>query len=316
MACSHIVADQRAAKAKLDGLKLTKQAKTNQRDADRETKTECDKLIPLLEDFMKFVGDYSGALEYIGFCLTYVIINDLPFDKGMCKELASAMKGARKQLEDILNDMKDWQKELETSIKQLTSEINKLALDIKSAQAAYETQMARTGLCSACAAAAAAAAADLSGASSSGSGRVSSCFPAGTKVFASTGLINIENIKDKDEVWSYNEETGEKELNKVIKLLIHENSKEDMYELLINGEMLKVTEAHRFYIVTDEAYDWIKVKDLKIGDKVLFINNDTYPIEDIKHHSNKETVYNLEVENNHNYYVSNNGVLVHNRKTR
>ncbi|RHX77410.1 hypothetical protein DLM77_21260 [Leptospira yasudae] len=58
---------------------------------------------------------------------------------------------------------------------------------------------------------------------------------------------------------------------------------------------------------------WVKVKDLKVGDIVQLQDGSSVPITGITPYSLSMTpVYNLEVEENHTYYVGQEGVLVHN----
>jgi len=46
---------------------------------------------------------------------------------------------------------------------------------------------------------------------------------------------------------------------------------------------------------------------------LLMTDGSIVEVENIKHYNNKQTVYNFEVENNHNYFVAE-GYLVHNSK--
>ena len=58
------------------------------------------------------------------------------------------------------------------------------------------------------------------------------------------------------------------------------------------------------------------LKKLKAGDLVMDSNGNYYPIRRITSMTVVENVYNIEVEDNHNYYVSRDNILVHNRKTK
>jgi len=91
---------------------------------------------------------------------------------------------------------------------------------------------------------------------------------------------------------------------------------------------LKVTDVHPFYVkrslqsenhnwyeingmytfkvinpIISQDYDWIEAQDLKVGDKLLMVDGSLVEIEKIDHYPNQETVYNLEVEGNHDYFV-------------
>jgi intein/homing endonuclease len=69
---------------------------------------------------------------------------------------------------------------------------------------------------------------------------------------------------------------------------------------------LKVTDVHPFYVrksATSNDYAWTKAKDLKVGDMLLMSDGNLVKIDKINHYNNQETVYNLEVADNHNYFV-------------
>ncbi|MBP9037179.1 MAG: hypothetical protein KBG38_05295 [Candidatus Cloacimonas sp.] len=59
---------------------------------------------------------------------------------------------------------------------------------------------------------------------------------------------------------------------------------------------------------------WISAKDLEPGDTVVTLSGEKYKIETIDkdYYDGIIVVYNFEVEDNHNYYVGDNKVLVHN----
>ena len=59
---------------------------------------------------------------------------------------------------------------------------------------------------------------------------------------------------------------------------------------------------------------WIGSKELKVNDKVMYNDFSLNKITNITKVSERGTYYNLEVMDNHNYYVSDKCVLVHNAK--
>ncbi len=140
------------------------------------------------------------------------------------------------------------------------------------------------------------------------------CFEAGTKVITEKGYKNIEEIKVGDSVLSYNVDTKENEYNKVTRVLIHENIFDDIYRLSINDKVINVTGSHRFYILTNKGFEWKAVKDMNLLDMVMLENGEYRNIKVLGHEYKFDTVYNIEVENNHNYYVTEDGILVHNAK--
>ena len=139
---------------------------------------------------------------------------------------------------------------------------------------------------------------------------VSICFVAGTKVLTENGLVNIEDIQVGMKVYSYNEETKKVELNEVLRTF--ENPAErEMAKVTINGEVIESTSGHEYYTVNR---GWIDAKELVKGDVLLNSDNEEVLVEDvevIEGHGYK-LVYNLNVENNHNYYVGEENILVHN----
>ena len=101
----------------------------------------------------------------------------------------------------------------------------------------------------------------LSKAASSRCTSPSHCFIAGTLVLTSLGNKKIEEIKIGDEVWAYDEETGDKTLKKVTKLFRNKTKKWGhlLFEY-IDGttEKLVCTEGHPFYV---KNLGWIKSID-------------------------------------------------------
>jgi len=68
------------------------------------------------------------------------------------------------------------------------------------------------------------------------------------------------------------------------------------------------TPEHPFYVDNN----WVEAKDLKEGDKLTIIDGSFSIITELKKYKKEVKTYNFEVAINHNYYVSELGVLVHN----
>jgi hypothetical protein len=161
---------------------------------------------------------------------------------------------------------------------------------------------------------------------------VFACFPAGTPVATKDGLRNIEDIRAGDEVWAYDEKTGEIGLKLVINTL--ERQVHALVELTISGEVIKATPEHPFY----SNGEWEEAGLLEVGDNVMLfggklvkvenvayqydaaaaqkeelITNAEFEIENINTSENGGVkVYNLEVDGWHNYFVGWLRFLVHN----
>ena len=137
-------------------------------------------------------------------------------------------------------------------------------------------------------------------------GLIKICFTGGTLVATEKGSKKIEDIKEGDLVWSYNEKTGKKELKKVVEL--SRNTSSSLLRISLNGTEITCTPEHPFYV----NGSWIEAKDLIQGILLTTLDERTTSVESIKFLDEKVKVYNFEVEDNHNYYVSDKGVLVHN----
>ena len=135
------------------------------------------------------------------------------------------------------------------------------------------------------------------------------CFVAGTKVKTETGFKNIDDIKVGDMVYSYNLDTNKLELNKVSRTVISQTL--ETYIMTIGNKTFEVTPRHELYII-DKG--WTRAYDVKVGDKMLDANGKEIIINNIinKKYDKPLKTYNLTVDTNSNYFVTDIQVLVHN----
>ena len=129
------------------------------------------------------------------------------------------------------------------------------------------------------------------------------------KVLTEDGLRNIEDIKLGDKVYSLNTDTNERELKEVTRLIRSVTS--EVYEITIGDEVVKTTPRHEFYVV-DKG--WIRAYELEEGDVLVSTSNENMEIKNIEHIYLDDAVstYNLTVDDNHNYLITEYRVLVHN----
>ncbi len=133
------------------------------------------------------------------------------------------------------------------------------------------------------------------------------CFTSGTQVLAEKGYKNIEEVKEGDLVWAYDETSGNLELKKVISTITLDFSQ--VFKLYIGDEVIEATHEHPFFI----GGKWLKVDELKVGDYVTLYDGTTKRIDKIEFIRNGNfKVHNFEVEDYHSYFVGKNKVLVHN----
>lgn len=141
------------------------------------------------------------------------------------------------------------------------------------------------------------------------------CFAAGTMIAIPTELgidyIPIEQINVGDVVFSYNLDTGLCEKNIVTKTFFYQT--DTLIKLSIEGEIITTTENHPFYCA--DLNDWVSAENLNIGNHVLLMDGTMATIAGLEIVSCDEPidVFNFTVANNHNYFVSSLGILVHNR---
>lgn len=133
------------------------------------------------------------------------------------------------------------------------------------------------------------------------------CFVAGTLILTRTGYKKIEVIKVGDWVWSYNEQTGKRELKQVTKVFVRQT--QQLVNLYLGNQLIQTTLEHPFR----HQGKWVKANDLKAGDRLqLYQSSAQLALDSLARQDTSVTVYNFTVANNHNYFVGKQGVLVHN----
>jgi hypothetical protein len=90
----------------------------------------------------------------------------------------------------------------------------------------------------------------------------------------------------------------------------------EVLELRLAGlaEVLQPTPPHRFY--SDTRQDWVPAKDLRVGECLRTRSGPPAAVESMALKAGDHRVYNLEVEQDHQFYVGEAGVLVHNDYAR
>ncbi len=140
------------------------------------------------------------------------------------------------------------------------------------------------------------------------------CFVAGTIVHTSEGTTPIEEIEPGDYVLAYDEETGESGYQKVVRLF-RNTTDELAYVTVASGEPgeaeeIICTPGHKFYV----EGEWIAAGELESGDVLTLADGSKTKVHSVtvEELETPTIIYNFEVENWHNYYVADEGVLVHN----
>ncbi len=165
------------------------------------------------------------------------------------------------------------------------------------------------------------------------------CFVAGTLVPTPNGYKKIEDLHLGDKVYSYNLNTQKLEEKEILKEYsqgtgklvtinyekinkiqyapaYRKNNIGNYYNRASESENkteIKSTLIHPYYVINK---GWTKAKDLKVGDRILTIDGNEAVITRIDINAVADTeVYNFLIEDNHDFYVGIDGLLVHNSIT-
>lgn len=142
-------------------------------------------------------------------------------------------------------------------------------------------------------------------------GLFSSCFPAGTQVLTQDGYLPIELVTVGMLVASYNIYLDKVEWKPVLNTF--KNNATQFTKLsLSNGEEIVSTSNHPFYLVSEGIY--VSANRIQKGDELLLLSGQSIRViaSETKTFDSAISTYNLNIDQNHNYYVGESSVLVHN----
>jgi len=134
------------------------------------------------------------------------------------------------------------------------------------------------------------------------------CLVAGTPVETMDGLRAIETIRRGDSVWAWNDQTGERELKRVAHTFTVQRN--ELLEIVVDDVRVVATPDHPFFT---QDKRWNPAGQLAAGD-LLFdeCNPEGRAIRSVERRQETCTVYNMEVEGLHNFFVTSAGILTHN----
>ena len=91
---------------------------------------------------------------------------------------------------------------------------------------------------------------------------------------------------------------------------IHENA--EILDLRIEGsaDVIGTTSSHPFW--SEDRQQFVAAGDLRVGENLQLADDATRKVEALTRRETRETVYNIEVDGEHVFYVGEDGVLVHN----
>jgi hypothetical protein len=142
---------------------------------------------------------------------------------------------------------------------------------------------------------------------SAAKGETLTCFPAGTLVHSSTGLVPIERIEKGQLLWTKKELSATRELKPVQQRYVRTALKMVVVQL-VNGTLIELTADHRVF----SQGQWVRIETLGKGDLLENIIGEQLEIQQLEIVLRSTRVYNLSVVDNPNYFVLEEGILVHN----
>jgi len=129
------------------------------------------------------------------------------------------------------------------------------------------------------------------------------CFVQGTLVATAKGPKPIQEIHIGDGIYAFNPSTKNIAVQKVVE--IFKARGEEIFLLDFGTEEIRCTPLHRFY-----TERWVYAKDLSRGDRVLSLDGQWKELKAIKREINPQPVFNLHLDEVHNYFVGQAGLLV------
>ena len=138
----------------------------------------------------------------------------------------------------------------------------------------------------------------------------SACFVEGTQIITINGKVPIEKIREGDLVWAKDPQTGAEGYKSVTRTFI--NKTNSIVKITVDSEEINTTPKHPFWVI-DKG--WMNAEELEVGDKLLRNDNSISIVKSICTETLTEgkNVYNFEVADYHTYFVSDLGILVHNK---
>ena len=281
------------------------------------TSAELQKVLKEIEACTKLIAKLTKISSDVTYCTSNL---SLIIESLLLGLTDNGVPVGGEQIEERKNKLTTFNQTTKNAIAKVQKRLNVLqekASQLRSKLAALEAELAE-----ALAEEAAAAAAQSGGGYKAGSAAQASaarnsvvaCFKKGVKVLTNYGYLDIDNIKVNDLVMSYNFDTNSNEYSKVIKTFEHKDINDDLYTITCSSIVIEATSMHPICVSLNNTLGFINAKDLKIGNRLVDYEGNIHEITSITCESVTDTFYNIEVENNHNYYVTENNILVHNKR--
>ena len=136
------------------------------------------------------------------------------------------------------------------------------------------------------------------------------CFVAGTQVHTPAGLRGIETLVNGDLVFAFDTKRGLCTVRSVLRL--EQGHTQRLLDIVVAGERLSSTPQHRFW--SPARRQWVQARELAAGMRLLDRQSRECTLESTQERQAHAPTFNLLVDGEHNYFVGQAGVLVHNGK--
>lgn len=136
-------------------------------------------------------------------------------------------------------------------------------------------------------------------------------FDASTFVLTEHGLRRIADVKPGDRVLARDEETGDNAYQRVLASFNEWHERTLTVEISTgdDSESIVTTDEHPFFVI-DKGF--VPAVQLRIGDVLSLADRQHAEVTVLRRNDVPQTAYNLTVEDDHTYFVGENGVWVHN----
>ncbi|CAM2070466.1 VCBS repeat-containing protein [Sulfidibacter corallicola] len=129
--------------------------------------------------------------------------------------------------------------------------------------------------------------------------KLGQCFTENTLVATDEGMVPIDDIEVGEQVWAFNEETGDIEMRPVVRLF--RRTKDTLVKVEMDDQVIETTTEHPFYV---DGQGWVEAEDLEAGDRLVTRAGQISEVDAISFEKGSFRVYNFEVETAHTYYVA------------
>jgi hypothetical protein len=133
------------------------------------------------------------------------------------------------------------------------------------------------------------------------------CFVGETQISTASGLMPIGQLHPESNVWAFDRDTQKPSIRKIIQTFNF--CKKELLTLDFDSETICCTPFHRFFTGV-----WTPAYLLSTRDRVMRRDGGWEALRAISEKVELQRVFNLHVEDLHNYFVGRSGLLVHNEK--